>query len=311
MKTRMRRSTLALLTALILMLGMCGCTDLLGTPSSSAPTSSDNVPSHILPYGIPDYNGQAYVTINGNIPQFTEKTTTAYEQYAALDSLGRCGVVQACCGTEIMPAPGEERGSISAVYPSGWKQATYDFISGKYLYNRCHLIGWQLSAENANKSNLITGTKYLNIQGMLPFENMVADYIHDTGNHVMYRITPFFYGDELVARGVQMEAYSVEDEGDGICFNVFCYNVQPGVVIDYANGSSYEQGTAATSQQTATTTANGQKVEYILNISSKRIHYPHCSAVAKMSESNKQSYSGEIQTMLSQGYVKCGICMAA
>ena len=163
-------------------------------------------------------------------------TTSSFERYAPLDSLGRCGVAYANIGKDIMPT--EERGSIGMVKPSGWHSIRYENVDGKYLYNRCHLIGYQLSAENANTSNLITGTRYLNIQGMLPFENMVADYIRETGNHVLYRVTPIYEGDNLVASGVLMEAYSVEDEGDGICFNVYCYNVQPGIVIDYATGAS-------------------------------------------------------------------------
>lgn len=187
---------------------------------------------------IPDYSGDAYVALNNNIPQFleTEITTTSYEYYSELDSLGRCGVVSACIGTDLMPT--EERGSIGQVKPTGWKTTKYDIVDGKYLYNRCHLIGFQLTGENANESNLITGTRYLNIEGMLPFENMVADYIKETGNHVMYRVTPLFDGDNLVASGVQIEAQSVEDNGEGILFNVYCYNVQPGITIDYATGES-------------------------------------------------------------------------
>ncbi len=187
---------------------------------------------------IPTYSGKAYAVINNNNPAFdnTQLTTDYFENYDILDSYGRCGKAFACLGKETMPS--EERGAIGSVKPSGWHTVKYDCVDGKYLYNRCHLIGFQLSGENANKRNLITGTRYMNTEGMLPFENMVADYIEETGNHVMYRVTPVFVGDELVARGVQMEAYSVEDEGDGICFNVFCFNVQPGVVIDYATGES-------------------------------------------------------------------------
>lgn len=186
------------------------------------------------------YTGTAYVVINDNIPSFRaeELTTKGYEKYSDLDNLGRCGVALASCGKEIMPKEGEKRGSISSVTPSGWVQAKYQGVSGGYLYNRCHLIGWQLSAENANKKNLLTGTRYMNTEGMLVFENMVADYIKETGNHVAYRITPIYEGDNLVASGVQMEAYSIEDDGEGICFNVYCYNVQPGITIDYATGKS-------------------------------------------------------------------------
>lgn len=187
---------------------------------------------------VPVFSDAPYVIIHDNQPEFTQEdyTTDSYESYAQLDSLGRCGVAVACIGQDIMPT--EERGSIGQVKPSGWQTVKYDFVDGKYLYNRCHLIGYQLSGENANKQNLITGTRYLNTEGMLPFENMVADYVKETGNHVLYRVTPVFDGENLVARGVQMEAWSVEDEGEGICFNIYCYNNQPGVTIDYATGES-------------------------------------------------------------------------
>ena len=187
---------------------------------------------------IPAYAGDPYVTINDNEPQFleTDLATSSYEYYSDLDDLGRCGVVYACIGTDLMPT--EERGNIGAVKPSGWHTVKYDIVDGKYLYNRCHLIGYQLSGENANVNNLITGTRYLNVEGMLPFENMVADYVKETGNHVLYRVAPVFEGDNLVASGVQIEAQSVEDQGEGILFNVYCYNVQPGVTIDYATGDS-------------------------------------------------------------------------
>ncbi len=187
---------------------------------------------------IPEFSGKAYVTVNDGVPGLTaaDRTSKYFESYSPLDYLGRCGVVNACLGRETMPT--EERGQIGSVKPSGWQTVKYDFVDGKYLYNRCHLIGFQLSGENANNRNLITGTRYMNVQGMLPFENMVADYIKETHNHVLYRVTPVFKGNELVARGVQIEAYSVEDEGEGICFNVFCYNNQPGVDINYETGKS-------------------------------------------------------------------------
>ena len=207
------------------------------------------VPSYVDLDSIPSYSGTAYVKVNNNTPYFTEDdyTTEAYENYSELDSLGRCGVVMACLGKETMPAKDEERGSISHVTPSGWEgnnnRYDSDIVSGGWIYNRCHLIGWQLSAENDNERNLITGTRYFNAgnseeQGMLLFENMVADYIKETENHVLYRVTPVFEGNNLIASGILMEAYSVEDEGDGICFNVYFYNVQPGVEIDYATGEN-------------------------------------------------------------------------
>lgn len=203
----------------------------VGCAPSPAPTSQQDAPSVT-------YKGAPYSVVDNNVPAFddSELTTTSYESYAPLDSLGRCGIAVASIGRDIMPT--EERGAIGQVKPSGWHTVKYDCVDGKYLYNRCHLIGFQLSGENANEKNLITGTRYLNVEGMLPFENMVADYVKETGNHVAYRVTPIFEGENLVATGVQMEAYSVEDSGEGICFNVFCFNVQPGVVINYADGTS-------------------------------------------------------------------------
>lgn len=200
--------------------------------SSSAVISLDDVPA---------FNGKdPYVKINGGVPFFedTYKRDETYESYSPLDSYGRCGVVMACLGKETMPREDEERGKISGVKPSGWQTVEYDVVSGKYLYNRSHLIGWQLSAENANERNLITGTRYFNVEGMLPFENMVADYINETQNHVLYRVTPIYKSNELVARGVLIEAMSVEDGGTGLCFCVYVYNVQPGIEINYLDGSS-------------------------------------------------------------------------
>jgi DNA-entry nuclease len=190
---------------------------------------------------IPEYSGTAYVELNGNIPTFTEdekKNTESFEEYSPLDELGRCQTAYANICDELRPT--EERGEIGSVKPSGWHTVKYnDLIEGNYLYNRCHLIGYQLAGENANPLNLITGTRYLNIYGMLPFENMVDTYVDSTHNHVLYRVTPVFEGENLVASGVIMEAWSVEDNGEGICFNVYCYNVQPGITIDYLTGESW------------------------------------------------------------------------
>lgn len=189
---------------------------------------------------IPEYSGNPYVELNGNLPYFTDEelSTTAFELYSELDSLGRCGAGYANICKEIMPT--EERGSIGMVKPTGWHTVKYDCIADRYLYNRCHLIGYQLAGENANEKNLITGTRYLNVYGMLPFENEVADYVNDTDNHVLYRVTPVFSGDNLLASGVIIEAKSVEDNGAGVQFNVYCYNVQPGISIDYIDGQSWE-----------------------------------------------------------------------
>ncbi len=213
------------------------------------------------PSSIPAYSDSAYTVINNNQPNFSkdELKTKGYENYSPLDSYKRCGVAIASVGKDTMPGENEERGSISDITPSGWKQAKYSDISGSYLWNRCHLIGWQLSAENANEQNLITGTRYMNTEGMLPFENMVADYIKETNNHVAYRVTPIFEGSNLVASGVQIEAYSVEDNGEGICFNVYCYNVQPGITINYATGDSSQSGsTQSGSTKQEQTTAKTQ-----------------------------------------------------
>lgn len=213
------------------------------TKTETTAKSQTSTATSVSLSSIPAYSGSPYVAINNNVPFFTdnEMTTTAFENYSSLDTLGRCGVAYANVCTETMPT--EERGAIGSVKPSGWHTVKYDIVSGKYLYNRCHLIGYQLSAENANTKNLITGTRYLNTEGMLPFENMVADYVKETNNHVLYRVTPMFDGNNLVASGVLMEAKSVEDNGDGILFNVYCYNVQPGITIDYATGDSALDGT--------------------------------------------------------------------
>lgn len=207
---------------------------------SSQTNVNSSSTTRISPSSIPNYSGSPYVVINNNIPKFSseELKTIGYEKYSDLDSLGRVGIAIASLGKDTMPKDGEERGDISGIKPTGWIQAKYSCVNGGWLYNRCHLIGWQLSAENANNKNLITGTKYMNNEGMLPFENMVADYIDETNNHVAYRVTPIFEGNNLLANGVQLEAYSVEDNGEGIQFNVFCYNIQSGVNIDYSTGKS-------------------------------------------------------------------------
>ena len=201
-------------------------------------TGKDSPAQSVSIDSIPEFSGEPYVVLEDNKPRFTEDeiVDVSYEEYAPLDRLERCGVTMACVGVDIMPT--EDRGSIGQVKPSGWQTVKYDHVDGKYLYNRCHLIGFQLTGENANKQNLITGTRYLNVEGMLSFENMIADYVKETENHVMYRVTPIFIGNELVARGVTMEAWSVEDNGEGICFYVYAYNNQPGVTIDYMTGES-------------------------------------------------------------------------
>lgn len=252
---------------------------------------------------IPEYDGTAYVVLNDNVPGFSEDdlTSESFESYSELDSLGRCGVAFANIGVDLMPT--EDRDSISSVRPTGWQTFEYDIVDGGYLYNRCHLIGFQLTGENANEQNLITGTRYLNVDGMLPFENMVADYITETENHVLYRVTPIFEGDNLVASGVQMEALSVEDDGEGIEFNVYCYNVQPGIEIDYATGDSWlaEDGSVEG-------TESNVEADYVLNTNSMRFHLPSCSSVDQMSEQNRQDFHGTRESLIEQGYEPCGNC---
>ncbi len=249
---------------------------------------------------IPEYAGEPYVVLNDNIPAFTEADMTedSFEIYSPLDGLGRCGTAFANIGQDLMPT--EERGSIGMVKPSGWQTVKYDVVDGKYLYNRCHLIGYQLSGENATEENLITGTRYLNMEGMLPFENMVADYVKETDNHVLYRATPVFEGDDLLTKGVSMEAISVEDGGEGIQFHVFCYNVQPGVYIDYSSGESRLT-------QDAVGSANEVKT-YICNISSGKFHLPSCDSVEDIGEKNKMEFTGSRKELIFQGYEPCKKC---
>lgn len=239
------KKLLALLLALLLMFSLAACEEEdVELALDIAIAVMEELEENEIPVEaasieeIPAFSGEAFVAVNGNVPFFVEEeyTTESYEYYSELDALGRCGMTMACIGTDIMPT--EERGSIGSVKPSGWQSVKYDIVDGKYLYNRCHLIGFQLAGENANKQNLITGTRFLNIEGMLPFEDMVADYVKETENHVLYRVTPIFNGDDLVAEGVLLEGWSVEDEGEGICFCVYSYNAQPGIIIDYATGDS-------------------------------------------------------------------------
>ncbi len=272
-------------------------------PADTSPvlqnTTISTPPLAHTPSAIPAYDGSSpFVIINDNVPAFTpeEITVKSFEAYSALDSLGRCGTALACIGKDLMPT--EERGNIGSVKPSGWQTVKYDIVDGKYLYNRCHLIGFQLTGENANQRNLITGTRYMNVAGMLPFENMVADYIKETGNHVMFRVTPVFREDNLLCDGVYMEAYSVEDQGE-LSFYVYCYNTQPGIDIDYATGNS----TLTPTQSTA-----AEQGKYVLNTNSQKIHKADCPSVSDMSPKNRQDYQGDLSLFLAQGYKKCSSC---
>ena len=292
-------------------------TDTPAAPTEGAESPSDTPQPPVAPVPaadtvslseVPAYSGEPYVAINNNTPSFNDEelTTTSFETYSTLDYLGRCGVAYACIGTDLMPT--EDRGSISEVTPSGWINKEYD---GQYLYNRCHLIGFQLSGENANERNLITGTRYMNVEGMLPFENMIADYVHETDNHVLYRVTPIYDGTDLVASGVQLEAESVEDDGEGVLFNVYVYNVQPGITIDYATGESWqEQGTTSTpvQEEPEEQTPVSSGTTYILNTNTKKFHYPSCSSVDQMSDKNRQEFTGTRDEVIAMGYDPCGRC---
>ena len=250
---------------------------------------------------MPEYAGEPYVVVNDNVPYFTEDdlTTESFEYYDELDAFNRCGVTIACVGQDLMPT--EDRGSIGQVKPTGWQTVKYENVDGKYLYNRCHLIGFQLTGENANERNLITGTRAMNVDGMLPFENMVADYVKETENHVLYRVTPIFVEEEMVARGVLMEAVSVEDKGEGVEFCVYVYNNQPGILIDYATGES----TLAPEEEE---TQNGEELTYILNTSSKKFHFADCGGVDTIKEENRSVFTGSRADVVAAGYEPCGRC---
>lgn len=284
---------------LILALSVTGCTS---DESNSTGTMSASSQGAVVSLDeIPEYGGKPYVVVDDNEPSFSESdfTTESFEEYSDLDNLGRCGTAFANIGKDLMPT--QKRGSIGSVKPSGWRTVKYDNVDGKYLYNRCHLIGYQLTAENANEKNLITGTRYMNVDGMLPFENMVADYIKETGNHVLYRVTPIYDGKNLVASGVQMEAESVEDEGEGITFNVYVYNNQPGIVIDYATGESRRSSDAKKISDT-------EEQNFVVNTNTHKFHNPSCSSVKDTKESNKKTLKCPRQELIDQGYEPCQRC---
>ena len=285
--------------------------------SAEAETSADEASATFDLENMPAYSGSPYVQLFGNEPQFSDadRARGSFEEYSELDPLGRCGVAFALIGTETMPT--EERGSIGMVKPSGWHTVRYDgLVDGNYLYNRCHLIGYQLAGENANTKNLITGTRYLNVEGMLPFEDKVADYVERTGNHVLYRVTPVFEGDNLVASGVQMEAWSVEDSGSGVSFDVYCYNVQPGVNIDYATGDSSlaegaqteEAAEEQAEEPAAETSSDATERSYVLNKNTKKFHLPGCSSAKSIKAKNREDFTGTRDEVISRGYEPCKKC---
>lgn len=258
---------------------------------------------------VPVYSGEPYTELNGNIPYFTdrEKTEDVFEHYSDLDTLGRCGAAYANICKELMPT--EKRGEIGMIKPAGWHTVRYDdIISDKYLYNRCHLIGFQLAGENANEKNLVTGTRYMNVDGMLLFENMIADYVKETDNHVLYRVTPIFVGDDLVCRGVEMEAYSVEDNGEGTSFHVFVYNIQPGIEIDYATGDSWVANSMADIVDDTEEHAQYATTLYVINAKTRKFHFPDCDSVGKISKQNKKERETDRAELIAEGYTPCGSC---
>ena len=285
---KLKRILLTVLAALL-----TGCTE-----PNVTPPSADRVP-YIDLDTIPVWDGEPCLIVDDNTPGFTQDdlTTAAFEQYSALDSLGRCGTAYACVSQALLAD--EDRGSLASITPTGWVNRAYDFIDGKYLYNRCHLLGFQLTGNDASKRNLITGTRYLNIQGMLPFENQVADHVKDNSHHVLYRVTPLFRENDLVCRGVQMEAYCVDcGNSDPFMFHVFCYNVQPGVLIDYETGESTFSEIGL----------NSEKKTYVLNTSSKKFHDPDCGNAANISDKNRDKVKITREELIYRGYEPCGVC---
>ena len=310
-KIKMRALAMVICLALTMQFASgCGTTESAQSTQKNATTIAETFDFA----AVPAYDGKAYVAVNDNVPFFTEEelSSASYETYGELDPLGRCTVCVASVGQDLMPT--EDRESISSVTPSGWINREYD---GEYLYNRCHLIGWQLTAENANKQNLITGTRYLNIEGMLPFEDEVAAYVKKTDNHVLYRVTPVFKGKNLVAEGVKMEAYSVEDKGKGVCFNVFVYNVQPYITIDYANGNSrlssdVKENGGSTDSKSKNANKNrkstSKSTKYVINTNTGKFHLPSCSSVADTLAKNKKVFNGNREQLISDGYMPCKRC---
>lgn len=304
----------AVLLGLSATLTACSPSDRIQSAGAGVTEPSESV--HAIAE-IPEYGGMPYVEINDNEPEFTESeiTTVSYEEYSDLDFLGRCGPAEACIGGDLMPDA--EREDISSVEPTGWENKEYDIVDGGYIYNRCHLIGFQLTGENANEENLITGTRYMNTEGMLPFENRVAEYVQETDNHVMYRVTPVFEGNNLLASGVQMEAESVEDGGTGICFNIYVYNVQPRIAIDYSTGANWlsaeEDRTGGKETSDSAITENkgdtdSEEHTYILNNNTKKFHNPDCSSVDAIRVNNKSEFTGIRGELIQEGYAPCGRC---
>lgn len=298
MRKRNHYPVAAFLLLLALLFGGCS----YNQPGLDTQARQENTQKSYELTDIPAYAGNSFVILDDNKPAFSKKDrerTDAFETYSDLDELGRCGVAYANICKGLMPT--EERGAIGMVKPTGWHTVKYDNVEGKYLYNRCHLIGYQLAGENANEKNLITGTRYLNVTGMLKFEDQVADYVNETNHHVLYRVTPVFEGDNLVASGVEMEAYSVEDKGEGVSFHVFLYNVQPGITIDYATGESWLD-------DSKTTEDNEKTLNYVLNTNTHKFHKENCESVSDIAGSNKEVYTGNREDLINMGYEPCKRC---
>ncbi|WP_317396364.1 DNA/RNA non-specific endonuclease [Faecalicoccus pleomorphus] len=303
----MQRKWLSIGCCLVILLSGCSATPETDSTEKSPTQETISNEETLSVTDIPPYTDSPSVEIHQNIPTFStyevQEATTSYETYSELDDLGRCQSAQASIGQDLMPT--EERESLGSVTPSGWENAQYSCVDGSWLYNRSHLIGFQLAGEQANALNLITGTRYMNVEGMLPYENQIAEYVKSTGNHVLYEVTPIYKDDNLLASGVQLEAYSVEDQGKGIQFNVYCYNVQPGVQIDYATGET--QGTAACTLLDATTepseaTSDPQvQTVYVSKTGTKYHATPHCSKM-------KHPVALSIEDAQAQGYEPCKKC---
>ncbi|MCI8373174.1 MAG: hypothetical protein HFI75_12445 [Lachnospiraceae bacterium] len=295
---RLKKLNLFIILILCLFFTACG-----------SQTSRKNTDASYTLNDIPAFSQDPYIILNDNKPDFTdeEKNTEVFENYSELDHLGRCGVAYANICRELMPT--EERGAIGMLKPSGWHTVKYDIVDGNYLYNRCHLIGFQLAGENANEKNLITGTRYMNVEGMLPFENKVADYVKENDNHVLYRVTPVYEGNNLLASGVEMEAWSIEDNGKGVCFHVYVYNNQPGITIDYATGESRLSKNSENEKDRKEPTGEENQTEnYILNTNTYKFHSPSCGSINEIKEKNKKTYKGSREELIEQGYEPCSRC---
>lgn len=315
-----KEKLLVLIISLCVTFTLVGCGSSAGTQSDSGTTSKSTTSRTLSPRSlsdIPEYSGDASIEINNNVPGFTDKQLSSkktYQKYGQLDSLGRATACIACIDKNSMPTT--RRGSIGMIKPSGWHLVKYDFVDGKYLYNRCHLIGYQLTGVDGRSDylaqNLVTGTRYMNIEGQLPFENEVADYVKTTGNHVLYRVTPVFKGDDILCSGVEMEAESIEDKGAGIKFNVYCYNVQPGVTIDYATGDNH-QSTKSTEAKNSSSSkeasaSTGDKQTYVVNTNTRKFHKPDCASVKETLAKNKKTVHETRAQLIKEGYEPCKRC---